>query len=52
MLEIRRGKALALIVEAATVTDTDGATGRAGHAGEDGTYATPDAAGDRTTPLR
>ena len=33
MLEIRRGKALAVIVESATVTDSDGATGRAGHPG-------------------
>ena len=39
MLEIRRGKALALIVESATVTDTDGEQVELATLGEDGTYA-------------
>ena len=40
MLEIRRAKALALIVEAATVTDSNGAKVELATLGEDGTYAT------------
>ena len=44
MGEIRRGKALAVIVESATVTDSEGNSIELANLGEDGTYATPDAA--------
>ena len=44
MGEIRRGKALAVIVESATVTDSEGNTIELANLGEDGTYASPDAA--------
>ena len=47
MLEIRRAKALALIVESATVTDSNGAKVELATLGEDGTYA----ARRRTRPL-
>ena len=43
MVEIRRGKALALIVESATVTDTNGAKVELASLAEDGTYSVPDA---------
>jgi trigger factor len=39
MLEIRRGKALAVIVESATVTDSDGAVIELAKLREDGSYA-------------
>ena len=39
MLEIRRAKALALIVESASVTDSNGAKVELATLGEDGTYA-------------
>ncbi len=42
MIEIRRGKALALVVEAATVTDSDGARVELARLGEDGALAGPD----------
>ena len=42
MLEIRRAKALALIVESATVTDTNGEKVELASLGEDGTYSVPD----------
>jgi trigger factor len=42
MGEIRRGKALAVIVESATVTDAEGNTIELATLGEDGTYASPD----------
>jgi trigger factor len=42
MGEIRRGKALAVIVESATVTDAEGNTIELATLGEDGTYANPD----------
>ncbi len=41
MLEIRRGKALALVVESASVTDTSGAPVELATLTEDGTYAAP-----------
>jgi trigger factor len=41
MLEIRRAKALALVVEAASVTDSSGARVELATLTEDGTYATP-----------
>ncbi len=41
MTEIRRGKALALIVESATVTDSDGAPVELANLREDGTIADP-----------
>jgi trigger factor len=43
MLEIRRGKALAMIVEAATVTDSDGLVVPLANLQEDGSYAEPEA---------
>ena len=43
MLEIRRGKALAMIVEAATVTDSDGSVVPLANLQEDGRYAEPEA---------
>jgi len=43
MLEIRRGKALAMIVEAATVTDSDGSVVPLANLQEDGSYAEPEA---------
>jgi trigger factor len=43
MLEIRRGKALAMIVEAATVTDSNGSVVELAELQEDGTYADSDA---------
>jgi trigger factor len=43
MTEIRRGKALALIVESATVTDSNGAPVELANLREDGTIADPDA---------
>ncbi len=42
MLEIRRGKALALIVEAAEVTDSDGETIELARLQEDGTIGDTD----------
>jgi trigger factor len=42
MLEIRRGKALAMIVEAATVTDSNGAVVPLANLQEDGSYAEPE----------
>jgi trigger factor len=42
MLEIRRAKALALIVESAKVTDSNGAPVELASLGEDGTYSVPD----------
>jgi trigger factor len=42
MLEIRRGKALAVIVESATVTDSDGAVIELAKLREDGSYADAD----------
>ena len=39
MLEIRRGKALAMIVESATVTDSNGSVIELAKLQEDGTYA-------------
>ena len=42
MLEIRRGKALALIVEAAEVTDSEGAKVELARLREDGTIGDPD----------
>ena len=42
MLEIRRAKALALIVESAKVTDTNGDKVELASLGEDGTYSAPD----------
>ena len=44
MLEIRRGKALALIVEAAEVTDSDGAKVELARLREDGSIGDPDEA--------
>ena len=41
MLEIRRAKALALVVESASVTDSAGAQVELATLAEDGTYATP-----------
>jgi trigger factor len=50
MVEIRRGKALALVVESATVTDSDGARVELASLAEDGTYSVPDnAAADEYT---
>ena len=46
MLEIRRGKALAMIVESATVTDSDGSVVPLVNLQEDGSYAEPQLAGD------
>jgi trigger factor len=46
MLEIRRGKALALIVEAAEVTDSEGAQIELARLREDGTVGDPDEAPD------
>ena len=46
MGEIRRGKALALIVESATVTDSDGNQVELATLNEDGTYASSEEAGD------
>jgi trigger factor len=46
MLEIRRGKALALIVESATVTDSEGNEVDLAHLREDGTIGEPDAEPD------
>jgi trigger factor len=43
MLEIRRGKALAMIVESATVTDSDGSVLELAKLREDGSYAEPEA---------
>ena len=43
MLEIRRGKALAMIVEAATVTDSEGSVVPLANLQEDGSYAEPEA---------
>jgi trigger factor len=43
MLEIRRGKALAMIVESATVTDSDGSAVELATLQEDGTYADTEA---------
>ena len=43
MLEIRRGKALAMIVESATVTDSDGSVIELAKLQEDGTYADSEA---------
>jgi trigger factor len=43
MLEIRRGKALAMIVESATVTDSNGAVVPLANLHEDGSYTEPDA---------
>ena len=43
MLEIRRGKALAMIVESATVTDSDGSVVELAKLQEDGTYVEPEA---------
>jgi trigger factor len=43
MLEIRRGKALALIVESATVTDSEGNPVDLAHLREDGTIGDPEA---------
>ena len=43
MLEIRRGKALAMIVEAATVTDSNGSVVPLANLQEDGSYAEPEA---------
>jgi trigger factor len=42
MLEIRRGKALAMIVESANVTDSDGAVLPLANLHEDGSYAEPE----------
>jgi len=42
MLEIRRGKALATIVESATVTDSNGSVVELGKLQDDGTYADAD----------
>jgi trigger factor len=46
MLEIRRGKALARIVESATVTDSDGSVIPLANLREDGSYVEPDAVDD------
>ena len=46
MLEIRRGKALAMIVESATVTDSDGSVVPLANLQEDGSYAEPQPADD------
>ena len=46
MLEIRRGKALAMIVESATVTDSDGSVVPLVNLQEDGSYAEPQPADD------
>jgi trigger factor len=48
MLEIRRGKALAMIVESATVTDSNGSVVPLANLHEDGSYAEreAEAAGD------
>jgi trigger factor len=46
MLEIRRGKALAMIVESATVTDSDGSVVELAKLHEDGTYADSEAQTD------
>ena len=46
MLEIRRGKALAMIVESATVTDSDGSVVQLANLQEDGSYAEPQPADD------
>ena len=46
MLEIRRGKALAMIVESATVTDSDGSVIPLANLQEDGSYAEPQPADD------
>ena len=43
MHEIRRGKALAMIVESATVTDSNGSVVELAQLQEDGTYADPEA---------
>src|SRR6187200_498606 len=43
MLEIRRGKALAMIVEAATVNDSEGSVVPLANLQEDGSYAEPEA---------
>ncbi|HEY6811605.1 MAG TPA: trigger factor [Propionibacteriaceae bacterium] len=43
MLEIRRGKALAMIVESATVTDSNGSVVPLANLHEDGSYAEPEA---------
>jgi trigger factor len=43
MLEIRRGKALAMIVESATVTDSNGSVIPLADLQEDGSYAEPEA---------
>jgi trigger factor len=53
MLEIRRAKALALIVESATVTDTNGSPVELATLTESGTYADPsaDVASDTDTDL-
>jgi trigger factor len=45
MLEIRRAKALALIVESAKVADTNGAKVELASLAEDGTYSVPDSPG-------
>jgi trigger factor len=42
MLEIRRGKALAMIVESATVTDSNGSVVELAKLHEDGTYGDPE----------
>jgi trigger factor len=42
MLEIRRGKALAMIVESARVTDSDGSVLPLANLQEDGSYAEPE----------
>jgi trigger factor len=46
MLEIRRAKALALVVESASVSDSSGAAVELATLTEDGTYATPAATVD------
>ena len=43
MLEIRRGKALAMIVESATVTDSNGSVVELAKLHEDGTYGDSEA---------
>jgi trigger factor len=46
MLEIRRGKALAIIVESATVTDSDGSVIPLANLQQDGSYAEPEPVDD------
>jgi len=51
MLEIRRAKALALVVESATVTDSSGERVELATLTEEGTYAAPEASADATVPV-